>query len=412
MTRSSVASALASTAAGRSASHSTSVPSRARGHGAGERGERRDRLERAVAGRPGRRTCARSRKRWSDSHSESKPERLGLPRVVARSSRTAAATRPRPSSRTAAAPSPKRTRASLRARRARDVGSLCVLECVPNVSEGRDAGCSRRSRAACGPSLLDVHADADHHRSVFTLAGPGPRDAVDRGAGAGRGPWPSTSTCATTPASTRGSARSTSCRSWRSTRPRDGGRGRRRGRVRRLGRRPSSDVPVFLYDDADPAGRTLPDVRRDAFARSRARPRARAPAPAARRGRRRRPAAARRGELLARRPTTSPWRARDRRGGPRARRRAPGRAGPRASRSPSVGRDAGVDEPGRPRALPGSRPRAPRCARRAEAAGGTGHAGRARRARARGRARPVLRPTFLAWAGLGPDVTIEARLAR
>src|SRR5258705_6283223 len=31
---------------------------------------------------------------------------------------------------------------------------------------------------ACGPSLLDVHADADHHRSVFTLAGPGARDAV------------------------------------------------------------------------------------------------------------------------------------------------------------------------------------------------------------------------------------------
>ena len=30
---------------------------------------------------------------------------------------------------------------------------------------------------ACGPSLIDVHADRDHHRSVFTLAGPGPRDA-------------------------------------------------------------------------------------------------------------------------------------------------------------------------------------------------------------------------------------------
>ncbi len=31
---------------------------------------------------------------------------------------------------------------------------------------------------ACGPALVDVHADGDHHRSVFTLAGPGPRDAV------------------------------------------------------------------------------------------------------------------------------------------------------------------------------------------------------------------------------------------
>ena len=32
---------------------------------------------------------------------------------------------------------------------------------------------------ACGPALLDVHADPDHHRSVFSLAGPGARDAVE-----------------------------------------------------------------------------------------------------------------------------------------------------------------------------------------------------------------------------------------
>jgi glutamate formiminotransferase / 5-formyltetrahydrofolate cyclo-ligase len=48
-----------------------------------------------------------------------------------------------------------------------------VLEAVPNVSEGRDAsiiaaiGTALASRAA----LLDAHSDADHHRSVFTLAG-------------------------------------------------------------------------------------------------------------------------------------------------------------------------------------------------------------------------------------------------
>jgi glutamate formiminotransferase len=48
-----------------------------------------------------------------------------------------------------------------------------VLEAVPNVSEGRDAsaieeiGRAFASRAA----LLDIHADPDHHRSVFTLAG-------------------------------------------------------------------------------------------------------------------------------------------------------------------------------------------------------------------------------------------------
>jgi glutamate formiminotransferase len=47
------------------------------------------------------------------------------------------------------------------------------LESVPNVSEGRDAAVvgaladafSRRSR------LLDVHSDADHHRTVLTLVG-------------------------------------------------------------------------------------------------------------------------------------------------------------------------------------------------------------------------------------------------
>lgn len=48
-----------------------------------------------------------------------------------------------------------------------------MLEAVPNVSEGRDrASIEEIGRAfATGVSLLDVHSDADHHRSVFTLAG-------------------------------------------------------------------------------------------------------------------------------------------------------------------------------------------------------------------------------------------------
>lgn len=46
-----------------------------------------------------------------------------------------------------------------------------VLECVVNVSEGRDAERIGRLAHACGPALLDVHADPDHHRSVFTLGG-------------------------------------------------------------------------------------------------------------------------------------------------------------------------------------------------------------------------------------------------
>jgi glutamate formiminotransferase len=53
-----------------------------------------------------------------------------------------------------------------------------VLECVVNVSEGRDEGALGALRAAAGDALLDFHADPHHHRSVFTLAGDGLEDAV------------------------------------------------------------------------------------------------------------------------------------------------------------------------------------------------------------------------------------------
>ena len=48
-----------------------------------------------------------------------------------------------------------------------------MLEAVPNFSEGRDdevVDALRRSLSAPA-RLLDVHVDADHHRSVFTLVG-------------------------------------------------------------------------------------------------------------------------------------------------------------------------------------------------------------------------------------------------
>jgi glutamate formiminotransferase / 5-formyltetrahydrofolate cyclo-ligase len=47
------------------------------------------------------------------------------------------------------------------------------LEAVPNFSEGRDRGTiDALGRALSAHArLLDVHADADHHRSVFTLVG-------------------------------------------------------------------------------------------------------------------------------------------------------------------------------------------------------------------------------------------------
>lgn len=55
---------------------------------------------------------------------------------------------------------------------------MAWLECVPNVSEGRDARTLDRMTArlaqAPGVRLLDVHRDADHHRSVFTLVGEAP----------------------------------------------------------------------------------------------------------------------------------------------------------------------------------------------------------------------------------------------
>lgn len=52
---------------------------------------------------------------------------------------------------------------------------VSLLECVPNCSEGRDRVFLAHVREAVsrvrGAALLDVTADADHHRSVFTLAG-------------------------------------------------------------------------------------------------------------------------------------------------------------------------------------------------------------------------------------------------
>jgi glutamate formiminotransferase / 5-formyltetrahydrofolate cyclo-ligase len=49
------------------------------------------------------------------------------------------------------------------------------LECVVNVSEGRDPAVLAVIAAAGSDCLLDVHTDGDHHRSVLTLGGPGPR---------------------------------------------------------------------------------------------------------------------------------------------------------------------------------------------------------------------------------------------
>ena len=49
---------------------------------------------------------------------------------------------------------------------------------VPNVSEGRDEdviAAIGEALGSAGARLLDVHSDADHHRSVYTLAGDTPQ---------------------------------------------------------------------------------------------------------------------------------------------------------------------------------------------------------------------------------------------
>ena len=59
-----------------------------------------------------------------------------------------------------------------------------TLLAIPNVSEGRDQAAIEAIAHAFDARQLDVHSDADHHRSVFTLAGePGAlANAVAQGA--------------------------------------------------------------------------------------------------------------------------------------------------------------------------------------------------------------------------------------
>jgi glutamate formiminotransferase len=137
-----------------------------------------------------------------------------------------------------------------------------VIECVPNVSEGRDGAVLDRLAAACGPSLLDRHVDPDHHRSVFTLAGPGAWDAlaavVDLATEAAtldlhdhRGVHPRLGIVDVVPFVALGEAflhavdAAYAFAAWINT---------------ELG------VPVFFYDGCADGFRSLPEVRRSAFA--------------------------------------------------------------------------------------------------------------------------------------------------
>jgi glutamate formiminotransferase len=137
-----------------------------------------------------------------------------------------------------------------------------MLECVPNISEGRRQDVLDALADACGPSLLDVHADPDHHRSVFTLAGPGLRDAETAVSALARfaatrleltehdGVHPRLGAIDVVPFVALDEDRDIAA---------DAALAFATWIVDELG------VPVFLYDDADPKRRSLPELRRDAF---------------------------------------------------------------------------------------------------------------------------------------------------
>lgn len=60
-----------------------------------------------------------------------------------------------------------------------------MLECVINVSEGREQLVLDELRSAAGASLLDLHSDVHHNRAVLTLAGAGTEEAARRVTAAG-----------------------------------------------------------------------------------------------------------------------------------------------------------------------------------------------------------------------------------
>lgn len=68
------------------------------------------------------------------------------------------------------------------------IGPDAVVECVPNFSNGTDAGCIKAILSAMhveGVRLLDWSMDPDHNRSIVTIAGPplAVVEAAVRGAG-------------------------------------------------------------------------------------------------------------------------------------------------------------------------------------------------------------------------------------
>jgi glutamate formiminotransferase len=145
---------------------------------------------------------------------------------------------------------------------------MAVIECVPNVSEGRRTDLIQRLadslRAVPGLSVLDVQSDAAHNRSVFTLAG----DAEALAAGI--------------PRLFEGAIAAIDLRSHKGEHPRLGAvdvvpfipiEGVTMEACVQLAKRVAADVasrfslPVYLYEEAssNPARKNLEDIRRGEF---------------------------------------------------------------------------------------------------------------------------------------------------
>ena len=134
-----------------------------------------------------------------------------------------------------------------------------MLESVINVSCAAGAALDAIATAA-GPSLRDVHSDVDHHRSVLTLVGPDVEEAARRVAGEAVarldlrthvGAHPRIGVVDVVPfVALDGSTRQDAV---------DAARAFGAWAADALA------VPIFFYDDADPARRSLPATRRDAF---------------------------------------------------------------------------------------------------------------------------------------------------
>jgi glutamate formiminotransferase len=145
---------------------------------------------------------------------------------------------------------------------------MAVIECVPNVSEGRRAeiidAMAAAVRAVTGVRLLDHSSDASHNRSVFTLAGDaeGVRNAVlalveravaDIDLRTHRGEHPRLGAVDVVPVRSDRGVTMMECVEL----------------ARQVGAEIARrfNVPVFLYEDAaaNPARKNLEDIRRGEF---------------------------------------------------------------------------------------------------------------------------------------------------